>query len=72
MLQQPDVTRVRRTGFIPFSGRREEYGTDALGNEVYTGDEILVLNDEFFLKEPLLQETIEVLEILGATYEIAK
>ena len=55
-----------------YSPKREEYGIDGLGNEVFSGDEILVLNDEFFLRETLLCESIELLEKLGASYAIAK
>lgn len=72
MLQHPDITLVRRKGFIPYSDLRREYGTDPLGNEVMTGDSILVLNDEFFLVDELFQETIEALEVVGASHEIAK
>lgn len=56
----------------PFSDRREEYGTDGLGNEVFQGDEILVLDGEFYLVEELLTESIEVLENHGAKYATAK
>ncbi|UOQ43381.1 hypothetical protein MUN89_15845 [Halobacillus salinarum] len=42
------------------------YGTDALGNEVFEGDPIYVVNDEFFLKEALIYESTQLLELLGA------
>lgn len=72
MLQHPEITFIRRKGFVPISYKREEYGVDPLGNEVMTGDNILVINDEFFLVDELFQETIEALEVVGATHEIAK
>jgi len=71
-MDHPMVERIQRTGFPVYSPRRQEYGTDALGNEVFSGDRILVYEDEFFLVETLMNETKEVLEAIGATYEIAK
>ena len=70
-MEHPVIERVERTGYM-YSPRREEYGIDGLGNETFPGDEVLVLNDEFFLRETLLQESIELLEKLGASYAIAK
>ena len=70
-MNHPVIELVERTGYM-YSPRREEYGNDGLGNEVFSGDEILVLYDEFFLRETLLQESIELLEKLGASYAIAK
>lgn len=72
MLQHPDITFIRGKGFVPLSRKREEYGVDALGNEVLMGDPILVFDDEFFSADELFQETIEALEVIGATHEIAK
>lgn len=70
-MQHPTITRTLRTGY-PYSPRREEYGVDALGNEVYVGEEILVLDDEFYLVNELITDSIEILEIHGAVYKIAK
>ena len=70
-MEHPMITQVERTGY-PFSDRREEYGVDALGNEVYTGDEILVYEDEFWLAEEISLDCKETLEIIGAEYQIAK
>lgn len=72
MLEHPTIERVIRTGYVTYSPKREQYGVDGLGNEVFKNDEIIVLNDEFFLRETLLCESIELLEVLGASYEIAK
>lgn len=70
-LQHPTVTEIIQKGY-PFSDRQEEYGVDGLGNEVFCGDDILVLDDEFYLVEELFAESIEVLENHGAKYAIAK
>ena len=71
-MEHPVIERVERTGYATYSPERNQYGNDGLNNEALQGDEILVLNDEFFLEETLLCESIELLEILGATHEIAK
>lgn len=70
-MDHPVVERIQRTGY-PWSDRREEWGVDALGNDVYTGDEILRYEDEFFLVDTLTLEGREILEIVGAVYEVAK
>lgn len=70
-LEHPAVSRTLRTGY-PYSPLRQVVGNDPLGNEVHPGDEILMLDDDFFLVETMGAEAIEVLEFLGASYEIAK
>lgn len=65
------IERTLSTGY-PFIPRTQTVGNDALGIEVLTGDEILVYKDEFFLVKTMGLEAIEVLELLGATYEISK
>lgn len=70
-LQHPMITRIERTGY-PFSNKREEWGIDALGNEVFTGDEIIEFMDEFYLVEELSSDAKEILEQHGGTYKIAK
>lgn len=69
MLEHPDITHINRTGYPRGYEELEAIGIDALGNEVYEGDEILVLDDEVFLVQELGMESIEILEILGANYE---
>lgn len=59
-LEHPAITKTELTCY-PYSPLREVVGKDPLGNEVYPGDEILMLNDDFFL-----------VETMGASYEIAK
>lgn len=72
--EHPAVRRAIDAGhpYYPFSGRRNEVSIDALGNEVHTGDEILVLHDEFYLRSELFQQSIEILEGQGATYAISE
>lgn len=69
MLEHPDITHINETGYPRGYEEPEAIGIDALGNEVYEGDEILVLDDEVFLVQELGMESIEILEILGADYE---
>lgn len=71
-LEHPAISKTISTGYPVYSPFREEYGVDGLGHEVYISDEILVLDDEFFLVETMGAEAKEILEILGASYEIAK
>jgi len=70
-MDHPLVKQIERYGYPSGYEERKYYGVDALGNEVYKGDEILVYEDEFFLVEALISETIEVLEIVGAERKIA-
>ncbi|SEA53041.1 hypothetical protein SAMN05421743_105192 [Thalassobacillus cyri] len=70
-MKHPVVEQIERTGFPLDIQEPEIYGTDALGNEVVLGDTIYVFNDEFFLKDTLLQESIELLEVLGAEEKTA-
>ncbi|MEN1968984.1 hypothetical protein WMZ97_13035 [Lentibacillus sp. N15] len=66
-MDHPMVVDIMRTGYPAHVKEPEPYGDDALGNEVFKGDEIYVFDDEFFLKETLMQESIELLEVIGAT-----
>lgn len=70
-MNHPLVDRTLLTGY-PNGEDHLEIGTDPLGNEVYTGDKILVLDDEFYLAEELSSDAIEVLENHEATYKFAK
>lgn len=70
-MDHPVIDRIQRAGY-PFSDGRHEWGVDALGNDVYTGDEILVYEDDFFLVDTLTLESKEILEIVGAQYDVAK
>ena len=66
-IQHPYITKMRVHGLPEV----QPVNTDSQGHEIYSGDPIITLNDEVFLVEPLLQETIEVLELLGAEHETA-
>lgn len=70
-MQHPMITRIERTGY-PFSDRREEWGIDALGNEVFHGEEIIEFMDEFYLVEELSADAREILEQHGGIYKIAE
>lgn len=70
-MDHPMTMEIERTGYTR-EFRPNVYGTDALGNEVYVGEEILVLEDEFYLKENLISESIEILNKHGATSEVAE
>lgn len=70
-MQHPTITRTLKTGY-PYSPKRQEVGVDPLGNAIFTGNEILVYEDEFYLVEKLSPDAIEVLEVHGATYQVAK
>lgn len=71
MPEHPAISRTIRTGY-PYSPRRQEVGIDPLGNEVYSGDEILVFEDEFYSVKKISDDAIEVLERHGADYKIVK
>ncbi|WP_082235003.1 hypothetical protein [Halobacillus massiliensis] len=64
-ITHPVIKQIQHFGY-PVEVHENQYGLDALGNEVFEGDLIFVLNEEFFLKETLIQESIELLEVLGA------
>jgi len=69
-LEHPDITRMNRTGHhrpIP-----KIYGTDDLGNTVMGGQEIICINDRYYLVDALDQQSLEILEQLGAMYAIAE
>lgn len=70
-MQHPMIDRIEKTGY-PYSDLRETVGVDPLGYEVLPGDQILALNDEFFLVETLGADGVEILEYLGASYDIAE
>lgn len=71
-MNHPMIMEIERAGYPLGYEERDHYGVDALGNEVMTGDEILLLNDEFFLVDVLAYETIHALEIVGADRGIAE
>ncbi|MCP3026639.1 hypothetical protein [Halobacillus sp. A5] len=64
-MTHPSVEQVENFGY-PLKKEEKYYGTDELGNEVFHGDDIYELNDEYFLIETLTQDSKELLQILGA------
>ncbi|WP_424475360.1 hypothetical protein [Oceanobacillus kimchii] len=71
-MDHPMIEEMEQAGYLKTSHRREEYGVDGLGNEVFTGEEILIFADEIYLVEVLSDDAIEILEQHGATYKIAQ
>jgi len=69
-IEHPVVTAIRRHGYP--KTQKEPLGMDDLGNTIYPGDELLVIDDYKFVKDELFYETVQVLEILGAEEKIAK
>ncbi len=69
-LEHPAISNATQTGYP--SDIREVYGIDSLGNEVLIGDQILVLDDEFYLVEELISDSVEILENHGAEYKVAE
>ncbi|SDX64110.1 hypothetical protein [Salimicrobium album] len=70
-LEHPDVTEVNRTGGV---NRNDDhiYGTDALGNEVFVGDEIYWFDDgHYYLVEAIREDTKEVIRTFGGQLHIA-
>lgn len=70
-MDHPLIEQTMRTGY-PYSERRETIYEDGLGNEIYTGDEILEFMGEIYVVEELSMDAREILEQHGATYSIAK
>ncbi|WP_339161732.1 hypothetical protein [Siminovitchia sp. FSL W7-1587] len=46
-------------------------GTDALGNEIFAGDEVYEYESELFVIEELSHDAREILQLLGATKKTA-
>lgn len=70
-MDHPIVLEIQRTGY-PYGYENDFMGEDSLGNEIYKGDVVYVLNDEYFLADRLVEETKEVLEMLGAVTKCAE
>ncbi|PAE27883.1 hypothetical protein CHI07_16925 [Paenibacillus sp. 7884-2] len=70
-MQHPIIDRIESTGY-PYSAKRGIISKDPFGNDVLPGDEMLVLDDDFYLVEELSGDAVEILERHGATYKIAK
>lgn len=70
MLEHPAITKTMLTGYP--EPEKSLYGIDGFGHLVFTDDEILVFDDEFYLVSELSNDAIEILEKHGADYRIAK
>lgn len=70
-MEHPDVTEARRHGY-PSSQQHRELGEDALGNIIYAGTEVYELDDEVFVVEELISDSIKILETLGAERKVIK
>ncbi|MCG5104405.1 hypothetical protein [Oceanobacillus alkalisoli] len=70
-MNHPMITQIERTGF-PYSAKREDWGTDGLNNDVYSGDEIIEFDEEIYLVEELSLDAIEILERHGGIHKIVK
>lgn len=68
LADHPVIARMQTLGHL---NQSRYIGNDALGNEVYAGDEILEHDNEMFLKEELSIDAIEILEMFGAVSKIA-
>jgi hypothetical protein len=66
-MEHPVISRINLTGYA--TREPKYYGNDFFGNEVHEGDVIYLLEDEFFLKETLFEDSIKILEAFGA-YEV--
>lgn len=71
-MEHPEITQIRQYGYSKMNVYTNQYGIDALGNEVFSGDEILVVEETFFLVEELEDQTKEALELLGGRYDCAQ
>ncbi|EDP24823.1 MULTISPECIES: hypothetical protein [Bacillati] len=70
MIEHPDITRTIRMGYP--EREQKHCGFDFFGNECFEGEEILVLDDEFFVKQELSNDAISILRYFGASSKIAK
>lgn len=67
-MDHPKVAKVMRFGY---PDKDEVYGEDDLGNTVYVGERILVLEFMYFLEHALDDRLKQVFYELGATSVIA-
>ncbi|WP_121640635.1 hypothetical protein [Virgibacillus sp. Bac330] len=71
-MEHPEITQIRQYGYPKMNVYTNQYGIDAFGNEVFSGDEILVIEEAFFLVGELEDQTKEALELLGGRYDFAQ
>ena len=63
-MDHPDITKIERTGYL--HDEPKLIGTDDLGVEIYSHDEVFKINDRKYVKETLSSDAIQILEQLGA------
>lgn len=65
-LEHPMVREIRTNGYP--SGMVEGFYVcdDSLGNELYKGDEVLIMDDHKFASEEISFESYAILRMLGA------
>lgn len=71
-MEDPILRSMMATGYPPGYDEPEIIGTDALGNEVFEGDDIYDLNGEIFVAEEISYDAKQILEMFGATRTTAK
>jgi len=71
-MDHPEVLMAMQTGYPSYNQPENPIGEDSLGNAIYSGDELFVVNDEWFVIEELTYNAIEVLEAIGADRVLAK
>lgn len=69
-MDHPIVKEIERHGY-PLSHKEPKLlFLDALGNNVYEGDEVLEFDDEIYVVEELSSDAIEILERHGASRRV--
>ena len=63
-MDHPDITKIERTGYL--HDEPKLIGTDDLGVEIYSHDEVFEINDRKYVKGTLSSDAIQILEQLGA------
>ncbi len=70
MLEHPMITKINKTGYPENMGNQPEHnGIDAMGDEILTGDEIVIDNErgEVILKDNLNDYLAEMYGFLFTT-----
>ena len=68
-LEHPDITQANKTGYPNMTAQPEHFGIDYTGEEVLTGDQIVISPDgELILKSNLE----EYLSLIGFKFQTAE
>ena len=65
-MDHPAIKEMELTGFAPGESEPETHGTDALGNDVFKGDEVYELGNDIFAVEQIGYDARQILELIGA------